>query len=142
MLVLSRFCFPPEIENAIRVLYSQLKGIVKVDVAAGYLWSPINGIIQGCALSTTLLNCLMTMWTIVLRENLISQFALALIARIVLSVYLDDRNLVAPDVNIFEEMMDFSSEYDVLISSELNEEKCQMYATKAVAEKKNMSIYL
>ena len=66
---------------------------------------------------------------------MISKFALALIARIVLSVYLDDRNLVAPDVNIFEEMMVFSSEYDVLISSELNEEKCQMYATEAVAEK-------
>ena len=31
--------------------------------------------------------------------------------------------------------MDFSTEYDKLISSELNEEKCQMYATEAVAEK-------
>ena len=62
----------------------------------------------------------MTMWIIVLREHLISNVALALIARIVLSVYLDDRNFVAPDVNIFEEMVVFSAEYDVLISSELN----------------------
>ena len=135
LLVLSRLGLPPEIENAIRALYSQLKCIVKVGVAAGYLWSPINGIIQGCAMSTTLLNCLMTIWIISLREQLISKFALALIARIVLSVYLDDRNIVAPNVKIFEEMMDFSTKYDKLISSELNEEKCQMYATEAVTEK-------
>ena len=84
----------------------------------------------------------MTIWIIALRDNLISKFALALIARIVLSVYLDDRNLVALDVNIFEEMMAFSAEYDVLISSELNEEKCQMYATEVVADKKNEHIFV
>ena len=68
LLVLSRLGLPPEIENAIRALYFQLKCIVKVGVAAGYIWSPINGIIQGCAMSTTLLNCLMTIWIISLRE--------------------------------------------------------------------------
>ena len=141
LLVLSRLGLPPEIENAIRALSFQLKCIVKVGVAAGYIWSPINGIIQGCAMSTTLLNCLMTIWIISLRDNLISKFALALIARIVLSVYLDDRNLVAPEVNIVEEMMDFSSKYDKLISSELNEEKCQMYATEAVTEKEYEHIW-
>ena len=37
--------------------------------------------------------------------------------------------------------MDFSSKYDKLISSELNEEKCQMYATEAVTEKEYEHIW-
>ena len=65
---------------------------------------------------------------------MLSKCALALIARIIISVYLDDRNLVAPSIEVFEEMFRLSSEFDILISSEFNEAKCQIYPTDSVDE--------
>ena len=39
----------------------------------------------------------------------------------VLSIYLDDRNLVATSVALLDDVMQFSERYDTLINSELNQ---------------------
>ena len=48
------------------------------------------------------------------------------------SVYLDDRNVAAPCPLMLQNIMEHSGNYDKLISSKLNESKCQLYFTAAI----------
>ena len=132
--VLVRLGLPATVEKALRALYEQIVCVVRVGSAASEPFQATNGIIQGCAMSTTMLNCLMGIWCIALKQNLLSKFELALVARVIISVYLDDRNMAASTVQLFEEIFAFSTKYDYLINSTLNESKCQVYSTAPVDE--------
>ena len=63
--------------------------MVRVGVAASETFAPTNGIIQGCALSTTMLNCLMAVWAVALRHHVCEDYEISMIANDFVSVYLD-----------------------------------------------------
>ena len=72
--VLEKLGLPQGMCRALRALYNEILCVVRVGIAASKAVAPTNGIIQGCALSTTMLNCLMAVWTVALRHHLCEDF--------------------------------------------------------------------
>ena len=128
--VLERHGLPDALCRALRAIYTQLSCFCRVGQASTSSFQSTIGIIQGCAFSCTLLNSLMAVWVCALRRHVGPDFWRD--EKIILGVYLDDRNLLAASPGALQRLLRFGNQFDDLISSELNEGKCQVYSSAAL----------
>jgi hypothetical protein len=120
----------PLVCRALSGFYDDLNRIVRVGSAASSVPEKAAiGILQGCSLSILLLNGLMATWVSDVQAHLTE----AERRRVVLSVYLDDRNITADTLATLRCVLNVTDTFDANIGAELNRGKCQLYCTQQVA---------
>ena len=96
--MLRQLGLPEAIVEPLIDLYEQTVVYTRVSSATEDIFQPTAGIIQGCAMSTIWINAVMAIWVIELKHFMVKKHQLQVPTNNVLSIYLDDRNLVATSI--------------------------------------------
>ena len=123
-----------QVSQALLHVYENMQRYVIVSSCAAGPFKAVDGVFQGCAFSICIINGLMATWALYVELQLGGDFVAH--HRILFSVYLDDRNIVAGSVLAIEKVMRVSAPFDLLFRALLNMQKTQIYASseEALAE--------
>jgi len=130
--LLRRLGLPEKIVELLLDLYDKILVYTRVANATAETFQPSVGIIQGCAMSGILINAIMAIWVKAVKNYMVNKHNNQVLSEILLSIFLDDRNLVATKVELLRDLLKYSEHFDKLINSELNQKKCQVYATPSL----------
>ena len=125
--LLQRLGLPDRITKPLLYLYDHMQRTCRVGAACSDFFHASMGIIQGCSMSVLMLNSIMSVWVWWVKDQLGTPQLRQ--AKTVLSVYLDDRNIVSQSAGVLAQILEKSRHFDQLINSELNTKKCQIYAS-------------
>ena len=128
--LLKRLGLPNAITQPLLFMYQNMQRTCRVGAACSEFFHAQSGIIQGCSMSVLILNAIMSVWVWWTKRE-VGDAALQR-SKVLLSIYLDDRNIVSACPQILAQILKKSKDFDALINSELNPKKCQIYANTGV----------